>query len=224
MIELDINKIKDLYDEGMSLRQIAKILNTSDANIRNRMLKYRIPRRKPTQKREVDINTIIELYNQGKSTIDISKQFGTSHTRVIKEMKTYNITRRTKKEANAKYLRYNICVVCGKSFHPFGSIYRLTCTDKCHYIWMEQYRYNPKNIKHGGSQSRYQRIARTLKEQRCEMCMVAGIQLDVHHIDKNHANNNIENIMILCTSCHSKYHYNNGDSRIQGAPTHANII
>lgn len=218
MIELDINKIKELYNNGFSLRDIAKILNTSGVNIRNRMLKYNIQRRNPTQKKEVDINIIEKLYNEGKSTIEIAKQLNTTHTRIIKEMETHGIKRRTKKEANAKYIKHNICVVCDSSFRPVGSTYRLTCSNKCHKEWMEQYRYNPKNIKHGGSQSRYQRIAREIKEQKCEMCNATDVRLDVHHIDKNKSNNIIENIVILCVSCHAKLHYYNGDSNIQGSP------
>ena len=218
MLELDINKIKELYNNGFSLRYIAKILNTSDVNIRNRMLKHGIKRRNPTQKKEIDIGIIVNLYNEGKSTIQIAEYLNTTHTRIIKEMKINGIKRRTRKEANAKYIRYNICVVCNTQFRPLGSIYRLTCSDKCHKEWMKQYNDNPRNIKHGGSQPRYQRIARKLKEQKCEICNSIDVRLDVHHIDKDQTNNNIENIMILCVSCHARLHYYNGDSNIQGAP------
>ena len=46
---------------------------------------------------------------------------------------------------------------------------------------------------------------RKFKGGKCERCgFVAenGIQLDVHHIDRNHSNNNSKNLMTLCANCH----------------------
>ena len=45
----------------------------------------------------------------------------------------------------------------------------------------------------------------------CELCGVDegthGKKLDVHHKDSDHQNNTIDNLMLLCTSCHSKGHF-----------------
>lgn len=46
------------------------------------------------------------------------------------------------------------------------------------------------------------------KEKKCENCKLdtwldSTIPLELHHIDGNHRNNNLENIQILCPNCHS---------------------
>lgn len=50
-----------------------------------------------------------------------------------------------------------------------------------------------------------------IKDKKCEMCgltewMKSPICLDLHHIDGDHTNNEIENIIILCSNCHSFVH------------------
>lgn len=40
---------------------------------------------------------------------------------------------------------------------------------------------------------------------KCEKC-ISSSDLLVHHIDRNRRNNKIENLQILCTSCHAVVH------------------
>jgi len=47
-----------------------------------------------------------------------------------------------------------------------------------------------------------------LKNDRCEICGISEwngkkLSLELHHIDGNHYNNNLENLLILCPNCHS---------------------
>jgi hypothetical protein len=47
-----------------------------------------------------------------------------------------------------------------------------------------------------------------MKENKCEMCglnewMGKPIVLELHHIDSNRYNNELENLQILCPNCHS---------------------
>ena len=47
-----------------------------------------------------------------------------------------------------------------------------------------------------------------IKEDKCELCGLStwqGIKLplELHHIDGNHFNNELNNLMILCPNCHS---------------------
>ena len=44
-----------------------------------------------------------------------------------------------------------------------------------------------------------------LHKDKCEKCGKTG-KLDIHHIDENPNNNNLENLMCLCRSCHMKIH------------------
>lgn len=47
-------------------------------------------------------------------------------------------------------------------------------------------------------------------KQYCEQCGTES-KLQVHHIDKNVANNDPSNLRTLCVSCHMKHHWHNGD-------------
>lgn len=47
-----------------------------------------------------------------------------------------------------------------------------------------------------------------LRENKCELCGISDwngciLPLELHHIDGNHYNNNLENLQILCPNCHS---------------------
>ena len=41
--------------------------------------------------------------------------------------------------------------------------------------------------------------------RRCERC-ICDEDLLIHHIDRDRSNNNIENLEVLCTSCHAIEH------------------
>ncbi len=38
----------------------------------------------------------------------------------------------------------------------------------------------------------------------CAICQSAGKDVQIHHIDGNHNNNNIKNLIVLCLDCHSR--------------------
>ena len=51
-----------------------------------------------------------------------------------------------------------------------------------------------------------------LHKDRCELCD-SNKNLDIHHIDGNWQNNNLNNLMCLCRSCHTKYERNKNKRR-----------
>lgn len=54
----------------------------------------------------------------------------------------------------------------------------------------------------------YQRIAYERYGKKCSICGQTERQIDVHHKDKNKKNNKIENLQVLCASCHANLHKN----------------
>ncbi|MCH5315443.1 MAG: HNH endonuclease [Eubacterium sp.] len=56
-----------------------------------------------------------------------------------------------------------------------------------------------------------------LQRTTCENCGKSG-NLDVHHIDGNYQNNNLENLKVLCRSCHIKEHRNKSLCKVCGKP------
>lgn len=65
------------------------------------------------------------------------------------------------------------------------------------------------------SAKRKRLIEEGIKEEKCERCglsqwMGQPIPLELHHKDFNHFNNNLDNLMIVCSNCHMQLHnYNN---------------
>ena len=59
--------------------------------------------------------------------------------------------------------------------------------------------------KGGISQDYYRRIAFENFPNLCEICGSTN-QLRVHHKNKNRKDNNLDNLMIVCKSCHNKIH------------------
>ena len=64
-----------------------------------------------------------------------------------------------------------------------------------------------------------------LREEKCNACGKTS-ELGIHHIDGDRYNNTTENLMTLCVTCHTKWHWENGktmpkrqsDCKICGAP------
>jgi|GEM_PF-5309489 len=52
----------------------------------------------------------------------------------------------------------------------------------------------------------YQRNAFEIYGRKCSQCGKEKGQIDVHHIDGNHNNNDVLNLLVLCASCHGKLH------------------
>ena len=46
----------------------------------------------------------------------------------------------------------------------------------------------------------------------CESCNYNKCKkaLDIHHVDRNHSNNEFYNLMVLCSNCHREEHANDG--------------
>ena len=68
---------------------------------------------------------------------------------------------------------------------------------------------------------------RVHKKDYCEMCGFVAlhrVQLDVDHVDGNHANNDVSNLMTLCANCHRlKTQMNNDHMPIRQEPVLINL-
>jgi len=112
------------------------------------------------------------------------------------------------------------CVICGKEFNEkdFPSPKRKTCGEDCFRILMHNVQTGDKNSywRGGHSQSRYERIRKLIKLQTCEMCGKTECRLDTHHKDRDKSNNTVDNIMVLCASCHAIVHYIEDNRGLRG--------
>lgn len=55
-----------------------------------------------------------------------------------------------------------------------------------------------------------------LKKTKCEKCGTEEGQLDMHHIDFDENNNELDNLMCLCRSCHMKIHRPAKGCKVEG--------
>lgn len=92
-----------------------------------------------------------------------------------------------------------VCVCCGKN--PQRKTYKGTYKPVCRSCDRRRYRKNNSVRKFEGY--------RKHKKNVCELCSFIAIdrcQLDVHHVDGNHHNNDPNNLKTLCANCHRLIH------------------
>lgn len=168
----------------------------------------------------IDPQKILEQYASGESTRQIGAKWGISHTRVRHVLLRNGAQLRSKKEANAKFARYNVCVICGKSFRARGywkesrNLSRKTCSPECRSKLLTKVSLE-RGFKHGQSQAYYTWRAQKYKKSFCEMCGGKEL-LEIHHIDRDKSNNKEENIQTLCKPCHALLHYVEDGRGLQG--------
>jgi len=126
------------------------------------------------------------------------------------------------------------CLQCGKAFYKPKSLDRIKfCCDKCYRenrkTWKLSKEWKEKiskghlseatEFKKGehieenhlnwkGGKRYYAVMAKRRKGNKCEICNSIE-DIEVHHIDRNIENNNIENLQVLCNKCHIKRHREN---------------
>ena len=165
---------------------------------------------------EITKNYLIKEYIiKEKSLRIIAKQVKCNSETIRKRLKDYNIPVRNKSESHKIGLKNHKldckCLTCrmlsgnftGKNNPMFGK------KGKEHPCWQ-----NGKSFEEYGSE-----FDNNLKEQvrfrdkyKCQLCgctqLENGRQLDCHHKDYDKKNNDINNLISLCKSCHLKTNHN----------------
>ncbi|MEK6879708.1 MAG: HNH endonuclease signature motif containing protein [Nanoarchaeota archaeon] len=123
---------------------------------------------------------------------------------------------------------FNNCLNCGKSYRTkkFSQSKSRYCSKECQYssvIFKKMMASNSKPDmkleknsawKGGISFEPYsvdwtETLKRAVRERDKYICKICGLYgLDIHHIDYNKKNCDLENLITLCHSCHAKTNYN----------------
>lgn len=98
------------------------------------------------------------------------------------------------------------CAYCGKTFKRLKSIIKKSksglsfCSVEC------GNRYKNQLVTNYQSANDYRRNAFLAYPHKCAKCGYDEDEriLEVHHIDENHNNNDLTNLIILCPNCHKK--------------------
>lgn len=99
------------------------------------------------------------------------------------------------------------CIVCGTPI--LAKFNKKTCSRSCANKHRAGIKYNLNRPK---DKVKYQRglKLRLLKERgnKCQRCGYDKYEiLQVHHKDRDHTNNNLENLELICPNCHYEEHY-----------------
>jgi hypothetical protein len=98
------------------------------------------------------------------------------------------------------------CPVCSKQFETQAghSREKQTCSHSCSNTFFRSGENNP-NWKHEKSEWGYRKICFNKWEKKCVICGFDKV-VDVHHLDHNNKNNDINNLVPLCPNHHMMLH------------------
>ena len=227
---------KKYFIERKTQQEIADELNCCRVTIRNYLIKYNIKIRKTSKnskksrkyRKILTKEFLIEEYVENKkSTLTIAEEIGFSPSTVRKILIEHKILIRTKSEylkgknngmyKDGRTLKKYFCIGCGTQLKGFNAYKAKRCS-ACYHEFKQGS--NSPNWQGGITFEPYPLgWTKTFKEQiryrdgyKCQVCGCPEVEcnrkLDVHHIDYNKMNINIENLISLCQSCHMKTNFN----------------
>lgn len=155
-----------------------------------------------------------EKIKLAKSLVEVVRQFGYSdngrYTKLLREFCELNNIDISHFSGNGKpkvTVVKQTCPQCGKEFEKLSSSSSVTCSHACANIFFA-HKQGAKNRKEGISAYRSD-LDKFYKARgwdiKCLCCEESSV-LDVHHIDEDRANNNINNLVYLCPTHHAYLH------------------
>jgi len=121
------------------------------------------------------------------------------------------------KRRGGKYSTFKICKECNSKCTGFNGLCR-SCASKGERNAMYIDGRSKEDYGFEFSESLKQ-IVRKRDNYKCQLCNCTSLEnnreLDVHHLDLNKSNNNIDNLIALCMKCHTTLHNNYRKQLIQ---------
>ncbi len=102
---------------------------------------------------------------------------------------------------------FKSCTTCGKDFRvpPSRFSVRTYCSPKCRSLGMSKRMSGKNHPLYKDGRKIYRKQAFEKYPKKCALCGSLN-QLEVHHKDRDRKNNKIENLQIICISCHRRIH------------------
>ncbi len=96
--QLDNEYIRKLYNEGNSIREIAKQLNADHSTVRYRIKKMQILVRKSHKRCKLNVDNLKQLYREGFSLLEIALKSGVNVWTIKQRLKATEVKIRSAKE------------------------------------------------------------------------------------------------------------------------------
>lgn len=163
-----------------------------------------------------EITNIVEQINNNISYEEIGRSYGVSGSYIRKLCKKEGIFLKQRRKINSKEHfnkghRTKVCLNCGKEIESDKKF----CNSQCYVeyktkekinLWLE----NPKDFNSEYTYNFIKQYLMSIHENKCEKCgwgevneNTGCIPLEIHHIDGDCTNNDINNLQLLCPNCHS---------------------
>ena len=103
--ESEYNNILNLYNDGTTAQEIAKMYDVSDRIIYSILRKFPNRRKKKSYKNfsNEEKENIVKLYLEGKSTVEIGKMYKFDHHSIASVLDEYHVDRRDASHCNRTY-------------------------------------------------------------------------------------------------------------------------
>ena len=151
------------------------------------------------------MNITQELVNECNCFSELTKKLGKSpHSRITKQLKSkldelnISYSHFTKNGSKKKNKVEKICPICNTKFFK-GFKEKITCSYSCSNVFFAKKRNKPEKYKN------YRTICFKNHKKVCVVCGEDKI-VTVHHVDGNHQNNDITNLVPLCPTHHQYWH------------------
>jgi hypothetical protein len=112
---------------------------------------------------------------------------------------------------NPKRAKKKTCKTCGEDFSGRGKMNSIYCSREC--FWEERKRLQKEKVLNNDvsiGQPSYKKYLIDLYGAKCMECgwerihpITLKVPIEMHHIDGDSKNNKLDNLILLCPSCHS---------------------
>jgi hypothetical protein len=161
-------------------------------------------------KKPIDIGELAKAVKESLTIYEVYTRLHISRTRIREAIKQNEITTThfTKHGKRVKRIpQHKICPVCNKEFiikRKYDEK-KVTCSHSCANKYFRTGKDHPNWSDDISSSSVYRRVCFKIHEPKCVVCGEHNT-IDVHHIDGNHNNNTIQNLIPLCPTHHRYMH------------------
>ncbi len=126
------DKVKKMYDEGKSIRQIAAEMGMTYSKVRKILIEQNVKFRGRVA--DETVKEIVERGKKGESANKISKEMNMNFNTVLRIMRKYNLVKRKRKLSQNETLKIKNDFVQGKSIYQIAKEMKISTNLVVYYL------------------------------------------------------------------------------------------